>query len=460
MISTAIFCKTIRQLSSINLEKNLLSNLAALIKDLRSTNSINAKVEMIKKKPELRSLLKMIYAPEVRFYIKSSSINKYESSQIINSSESIEHLLKKLSERILTGKAASQAVSAYMKEYHEYEELIKCIIDKNLKARIGYEIVRKSFPEALEESKISSIPVSLGYPIEKYLETVKKSMESGDKWFISRKFDGIRMILVFNHEDKSLNLLTRHLNPIFGLNPTIQSTLKQAIESRIPYSIILDGELVYLDKEGRENFSKTINLVKSMEPKSIEGLEFRVFDLIEAEDKATKFSERFKRLKEIFPDSEDIIKLVDQTECGLNFHYDKYVKKAVELEYEGFIIRRDCELKDGRSKDLLKIKPFQDDEFKVINYEIGPMRLLDEVTKKESTENVLLSVTVDFNGFAVNVGSGFSNSERLEFAKNPEKIMGKIVTVRYQSESKALGRECKSMRFPVFKMLHGNIRTE
>ena len=47
-----------------------------------------------------------------------------------------------------------------------------------------------------------------------------------------------------------------------------------------------------------------------------------------------------------------------------------------------------------------------------------------------------------------------------EFAKEPERIMGKIVTVRYQSESKAEGRECKSMRFPVFKALHNDIRTE
>lgn len=461
MVSLALFSKSIRHFSSINSEKQLLSNLEALIKDLRTTNSINSKIEMIKQKPELRSLLKMIYAPEVRFRIKSASINRYEPSKNANATESIEKLLKQLSDGSLSGKSASQAVSAYMKMNCEHEELIKCIIDKNLKARIGYELVKKSFPESSADE--FQIPVSLGYPIEKHLKYLKNSFSigSGEAWFISRKYDGIRTILVYDIADESLKLLTRHLKPIYGLNPNIQSALKQSIQSKIKDSIILDGELVYIDEKGKENFSKTINLVKTMEPKPIEGLEFRVFDLIEKNCFDMKFSERLSKLRELLADSdEDIVKLVDQTECDANFDHYEYLKKATELEYEGFIIRKDCELKDGRSKNLLKIKPFLDDEFKVTNCEIGPMRLLDEQTKIESTQNVLLSITVDFNGHSVNVGSGFSNSERLELAQTPEKIIGKIVTVRYQGESKAEGRECKSMRFPVFKTLHGDSRSE
>lgn len=439
-----------------NSDKQLLSNLENLIKQLRGTNSINSKVEILKGKPELSGILRMIYAPDVRFYIKSTSINKYEhlESANVNESGSIEDLLKTLSERILTGKAASQAVSSYIKKYPEHEDLIKCIIDKNLKARIGHDLINRAF---LDDSSERNISVSLGYPIEKYLEYLKKSLESGDKWFISRKYDGIRTILVYNNESGSFELLTRHLKPIFGLNPTITSVLKKEIASLcFNSSFVLDGELVYLDKSGKEDFSKTINLVKSIDPKPIDDLEYRVFDLISCRD---KFSERFKILKKMISDSK-IIKLVDQAECNPRFNHEEYLKKATDLEYEGFIIRKDCELKDGRSKDLLKIKPFQENEFKVINYEIGPMRILNESTKVESTENVLLNIAVDFNGHAVNVGSGFSVPERIEYAKRPEKIMGQIVTVRYQSESKAEGRKCKSMRFPVFKALHGTERTE
>ena len=406
--------KSFRQISSkINSDKQLLSNLENLINELRTTNSTNSKVEIIKKNPELKEILRMIYTPHVRFYIKSASLNKYEPASSESLIESIEDLLEKLSKRILTGKAASQAVSAYIKVNAEHEDLIKCIIDKNLKARIGYELVRKAFPELSTTSSMCNIPVALGYSIEKYLEYLKKSIGSCEKWYISRKYDGIRSILIYNNEDKSLNLLTRNLKPIFGLNPIVNSSLKRIILSKISNSIILDGELVYLNAEGKENFSKTINLVKSIEPKPIDGLEFRVFDIIDHE---LKFSERLKKLKEIIPNSEedsDIIKLVDQEEGSKDFDHEEYLKKAIKHEYEGFIIRRDCELKDGRSKDLLKIKPFQDDEFKVINYEIGPMRLLNEITKKEFTENVLLSITVDYNGHSVNVGSGFSNSERI-----------------------------------------------
>jgi DNA ligase-1 len=58
----------------------------------------------------------------------------------------------------------------------------------------------------------------------------------------------------------------------------------------------------------------------------------------------------------------------------------------------------------------------------------------------------------------VRVGSGFSIEQRQEFYQNPNKILGKIVTVQYFEETKNQN-DGISLRFPTFKILHGAART-
>lgn len=452
-----IFGGLIRPFSTINTDKILLERLNTLVKELRSTNSINSKIEMIKNKPELRPILELIYSPESRFYITSNSITSLKDTPTAIAKENdLNSVLKILSNRLVTGKAAVSLVKEYIKLHPEYEELIKNIIDKNLRARIGHDLIKRSFDE--NDVKKKCIACSLGYPITKHLDYLKKSLANREKWFISRKYDGIRVFVVYNFEDQSLKLLTRQMKPIFGLNLAITNALRESLKE-LQETIILDGELVYM-LEDREDFSKTISVVKSIEPKPIDGLQFRAFDIITDHIFSIRQETLQKLFKKYFSDS-DLMRLVDQEiiDNSDSFNYDELIEKSTVSGYEGFMIRRDCELKDGRSRDLLKIKPFQDSEFKVIDYEIGPMRLLD-AENMEKTETVLLSVTIDFNGNRVNVGSGFSHAERIEFARYPEKILNKTVTIRYQSESKVEGRRDNSLRFPVFKVLHGNKRTE
>lgn len=248
-----------------NCDKLLLKELEGLVKELKGTNSINYKVQIIKSKPELRSLLQLIYSPESKFHLTSASLQKYSDSSVSElPHDFLIDILKCLSDRRVGGKAAAQMVLAYIKMHPEHEELINNIIDKNLKVRIGYETVKKAFNSA-EEQKI---PCVLGYSVDKHMNYFKHSLESGDKWFISRKYDGIRTFLVYDHLNESVTLLTRYMNPIKGLNPTITKTIQENLRKIADRSIILDGELVFIDKvTGKEDFSKTITLVKSLEPK-------------------------------------------------------------------------------------------------------------------------------------------------------------------------------------------------
>ena len=58
----------------------------------------------------------------------------------------------------------------------------------------------------------------------------------------------------------------------------------------------------------------------------------------------------------------------------------------------------------------------------------------------------------------VRVASGFTIEQRQDFYKNPDAILGKIITVQYFEETKNQEGGI-SLRFPTFKILHGEMRT-
>ena len=105
---------------------------------------------------------------------------------------------------------------------------------------------------------------------------------------------------------------------------------------------------------------------------------------------------------------------------------------------------------------MLKVKKFFDDEYQVVNAEMGPFRYV--LNGKETEETMLSCVMINHKGYTVRVGSGFSIEQRQEFYKNPEKILGKLITVQYFEETKNQDGGL-SLRFPTFKILHGSART-
>lgn len=432
-----------------------LSKLAELVACLRRTNSINSKIEILKTEKELMPLLDCIYDPNYKFHVRSTALKGKLLTEKAVPFDSIEELLKALHERRITGNTAVASVDQFIANNAQHSELIKAIIDKNLKARIGHELIKRAVGEdpAGDEKIKCALGYSLNQPrIESFL---KKSLAEGEEWFLSRKFDGIRAFL--KHESGSFSFLSRRKIPIAGLNPTINETLTK-LPKNLKENFVLDGELVVVDPEsGRDDFSLTVSTVKSLEAKPIGSLKFYAFDVVERED--SLFVQRqMKVQKLIFNLNSDFIKLVPQKRLH-DFDKDALIKQAADSGFEGFILRRNSFLSDGRNRDLLKLKPFEDAEFSVVGREIGPMRIIFDGA--ERVEQVLLSLTVDVKGFSVKVGSGFSVDERRVLASIPEaELIGSLVTIRYQSESKAKNREQSSLRFPVFKHFHGKSRTE
>mgnify|MGYP003334015958 FL=1 len=169
------------------------------------------------------------------------------------------------------------------------------------------------------------------------------------------------------------------------------------------------------------------------------------------------FSIRLNNLKEIMKKNEcDCLSLLDQVRVETDDDFESMISYSTEENWEGLMLRADTPYKGKRSKDLLKYKSFSDDEYEVVDVEMGPFRYVKNGAECEET--MLSCVTIMHKNHAVRVGSGFSIEQRQDFYKHPKKILGKIITVQYFSESKNQDGGI-SLRFPTFKILHGTART-
>ena len=129
--------------------------------------------------------------------------------------------------------------------------------------------------------------------------------------------------------------------------------------------------------------------------------------------------------------------------------------QATENGWEGLMLRKNCGYKGKRSKDLLKVKKFYDEEYKVKKAEFGSMRYVKD--GEEVEEEMLSNIIIEHKGNDVGVGSGFTIEERKLFFNNPEQLVGKTVTIQYFEESKNKDGDY-SLRFPVVKHIYENGR--
>lgn len=191
------------------------------------------------------------------------------------------------------------------------------------------------------------------------------NFDSG-KHFSQPKLDGIRCIA------KADGLWTRQGKPIPS-TPHIYEALKPFFAANP--DAILDGEL-YGDKLSQD-FNKIVSLVKKVNPdaarlaESAELVQYHVYDFPSVDG---PFWKRIQLLttavmKEI--DHPSII-VVDTIAVNSLAHLDELNGQYLEAGYEGQIVRTsDAPYEQKRSKQLLKRKVFQDEEFVIISINEG-----------------------------------------------------------------------------------------
>ena len=169
------------------------------------------------------------------------------------------------------------------------------------------------------------------------------------------------------------------------------------------------------------------------------------------------YSIRYENLRHIMRENNcACLSLLAQDKVTDDDVFQMWSKRASDYGWEGIMLRADEPYKGKRSKDLLKVKKFFDDEYEVVDVEMGPFRYV--LNGKEHEETMLSCVMIQHKDHTVRVGSGFTIDQRQGFYKSPNKILGKQITVQYFEETKNQDGGI-SLRFPTFKYLYGDTRS-
>jgi DNA ligase-1 len=225
---------------------------------------------------------------------------------------------------------------------------------------------------------------------------------------------------------------------------------------------VLDGEVCLVDENGDEHFDWIMKEI-NRKNHTIENPRYKLFDLIKGEDffsgvGDTKFEERYNELYETwtyyaFDEEKELIQPVVQERITCQEDFDRWSQYVSNNGWEGFMLRKDVPYKGGRTKDLIKVKKFQDDEYVVIGYECGDVKYGTEIYK-----DVVSNLHIIHKGNRVSVGSGISKEQRILWRKDPSKIIGKEVTIQYFEETMDSKTRMFSLRFPVLKHVYDKKR--
>lgn len=190
------------------------------------------------------------------------------------------------------------------------------------------------------------------------------------KWLASRKIDGVRCLMYYKdgevhtasrggqHYDYSTKHITGHSDMIklFEENP----------------DIILDGEL-YIHGRPLQYISGLARLETDVYSKC-EALEYWIYDIV---DPNLTFEDRLEMLEDVvtpyFQDSDIKVVMVEHAPCEgwseIKTLHDKYVSEG----FEGVVIRNPNKTYgiNKRTNDMIKVKSYLDDCFKVVDKEPG-----------------------------------------------------------------------------------------
>ena len=252
---------------------------------------------------------------------------------------------------------------------------------------------------------------------------------------------GIRAVAKVS--DENVEIFSRQGKPIEGLKD-IEEELKGLKDG------FYDGELL-LNKENipsKDLYRETVQVVNSKsEHKS--NVVFNIFDYIPLNDFIIGYSRMdcldrkrfvYEELRKIEPD------WLKPVEILYHGKYDKRVvqqelDKQIALEHEGVMVNlANAPYEGKRTKNILKVKAMQDCDLKIIGFEEGTGK----------NKGTLGAIIVDYKGFEVKVGSGFTDKDREYFWANRKELLGRVITVQYFEETTNKKDNSLSLRFPVY----------
>lgn len=427
--------------------RNEFREVVEIMHQIKNTSGANDKQAILKANKNndlLKSVLDFIYNPFVLTGIKGKKLMKFtkftgdDVKQFNSVLDAMNYAKENNTGRDEDVKAIANFINTYDTDISSpVHDFLQDMFTKDFKCGATASTLNKVFGKGF----IPKFDVMLAKGWEEEKHKVK------GKFLITPKLDGIRCAVI--KENGDLKFFTRKGMPIEGM-VELEKDFKL-----LPDNMVYDGELLNVNKDGLDRlelFRATQSRVKKDGVKT--DITFNMYEMLPLDEfkqgKSKKSAmERKQDIKTlIFSLAGELcfIKLVPVLYYGTDEgELMRLLKEALDDGEEGIMVSvADSKYECKRSGNLLKAKKIEDKtvDLVIVGFEEGTGKY----------KGMLGSLTVDYKGGKLGVGSGFTDLERKEFWKNRDDLLGTIVEVKYDDESQnEFGED--SLRYPIFVTL-------
>lgn len=419
----------------------MLKDTVSIFKQIQSVSGRIDKESILKNNinnEEFKFILEFLYNPYKLTGIKVKKLLKYinftsdKVKQFKDVHEAIDYITVNCTGRDEDVMVIANFINTYDTDINSpVHDFLQDLFTKSFKCGITAATINKVF-------KYTFIPEFDVMLAEKFIETkkIKGEKKIVEHWrryidqlvVATTKLDGNRCAVFVNY-DGGVKLFSREGHELEGF-VELEEAFKQ-----FPSGLVYDGEIIATNEENlnsKDLFQKTSKVVRKKGIKK--GVEFHAFDLIPINEfKNGYYDMECVRRKEILQRTINMINHplvfnVDPLYVGIfdKEMIDELADKAKSNGEEGIMVQlANAGYSCKRVFDILKCKSFESADLKCI-----------DIYEGKTGKNIgrLGGVVLDYHGYPINVGGGFSDEQRILYWSNPELILGKIIEINYFEE--------------------------
>lgn len=376
--------------------------------------------------------LKACYNPYVTFGVKQIP-DTVGVADAENPWSDFNELLVQLSQRRLTGNSARDAIEemAYRFNSDEWNHFLAPVLRRDMRAGISDKTINKICKDTEYEIPIFGCQLATNSENRPEMKGTKR---------LEPKLDGVRVLMTAYFADDGVHVVSYSRNgKIFENFTHIENQLidnivkiQRAWGNRISdgTGIVFDGEVI------GNTFQELMRQARRKENVQAEDSVFNIFDIIPLEDfrrgywnaQLTKRVELLEKMRGIIEDMPNVELLphimVDLDTAAGRDQLDRYAKDQVIAGFEGIMIKdMNAPYECKRNTFWMKWKPTLTVDLEVIGVEEGTGRNVGRLGA------LVCAGTDDGKEITVNVGSGFSDSDRDNLYRDRNMVIGRTVEI-------------------------------
>ena len=356
---------------------------------------------------------------------------------------------QRLRNRDLTGNDARDAVAALTKQAtkRQWNGWYRRILIKDLRCGVSEKTINKVV------SKVNAAYVIPVFSCQLAHDSANHESKVVGKKYIEVKLDGVRVLAIV-YPNGHVTLFSRNGKQLDNF-PLVVEQLS-AVANQFTEPMVLDGEIM------SSSFQDLMKQVHRKSNVQSSDAVLNLFDIIKLSDFETGISkvgqeDRSKAVYDWHKLNKDVLpnvavvghELVDLDTLDGQKRYREINEAAIAGGYEGIMLKEvNAPYECKRSAAWLKLKPFIEVSLEVIAVEEG-------TGKNEGRLGALICEGIDDGKrILVNVGSGFSDEQRIDYWNNWGKMVGMVAEVRADAITQNQDGTY-SLRFPRFLRFRG-----